>query len=184
MTIEFQLTVDEWVEWKRKNLTPLRLLFLKVAEQTWLPLSLLLTLSVILVSLRFLDVVSPFASQVPAWLPIAMLALLGLTRIYLSLFPKLRKRELKKEWRSEIANLKCKVQLTENGFNYHSGELTYEPTWREVASVFQTKQLLIFCDDGEYALLIPKRAFTSKKQFEEFLQLAYEKTILERNEDG
>jgi hypothetical protein len=62
-----------------------------------------------------------------------------------------------------------------------SGASTYKPTWAEVASVFQTKQFLMFCDDAEYVLVIPKRAFTSKKQLEEFLKLAYQKTVLERS---
>lgn len=182
MIIEFQITLNEWMEWKRKNLSPLRLFLLKVAETLWLPLSLLLALSVILVSLRFVKAAPTISSEVPEWLPIAVVALLALARIYLSLFPKLRTPALKKEWQSEVADLKCKIQLTENGFDYVSGASTYKPTWPEVTSVFQTKQLLMFCDDGEYALLIPKRAFTSKKQLEEFLELAYEKTVLERND--
>jgi hypothetical protein len=92
-----------------------------------------------------------------------------------------RRRVVKEEWQSQIANLKCRVELTENGFDYVSGSSTYKPTWPEVTSVFQTKQLLMFCDDGEYVLLIPKTAFPSKKQSEEFLELAYQKTVVERN---
>jgi YcxB-like protein len=88
---------------------------------------------------------------------------------------------LKQEWQSQIANLKCQVELTENGFNYVSGFSIYKPTWPEVISVYQTKQLLMFCNDGEYVLLIPKRAFPSTKQLEQFLELAYQKTAVERN---
>jgi len=88
---------------------------------------------------------------------------------------------LKEEWQSQIANLKCKVELTESGIDYVSGTSTYKPTWPEVASVFQTKQLLLLCDDSEYVLLIPKRAFTSEKQLDGFLELAHQKTVLERN---
>jgi hypothetical protein len=43
----------------------------------------------------------------------------------------------------------------------------------------------MFCDeDDEYTLLIPKRAFVSEKQLKEFLEIAYQKTVLERNADG
>jgi hypothetical protein len=181
MILEFQFTLNEWLEWKRKNISPLHLFLLKVAENSWIPLSLLLGLSVILVSLRFAKVASTISSEVPEWLPIVVLVLLALARIYLSRFSNLRTRVLKKEWHSEIADLKCKVRLTEGGFDYVSGASTYKPTWPEVAAVFQTKQLLMFCDDAEYVLVIPKRAFTSKKQLEEFLELAYQKTVLERS---
>jgi hypothetical protein len=181
LIIEFQLTFKEWLEWKRKNLSPRRLSLLKVAEMSWLPLALLLALSVTLVSLRFVNVAPTISSKFPEWLPIVILVLLATARIYLSLFSNLRRRVLKKEWQSNIANLKCKVELTENGLDYVSGTSTYKPTWPEVASVFQTKQLLILCDDGEFVLLIPKRAFPSKKQLEEFLELAYQKTVIERN---
>jgi len=181
MKIEFQLTLDEWLEWKRKNQSAVGLWFLKLAEAAWMPLSFLLALSGIVVSLRFVRVATPLSSEIPDWLPIAILVLLASARIYLSLFSNLRRRVLRREWQSQIANLTCKVELTESGFDYVSGSSTYKPTWPEVTSVFQTKQLLMFCDDGEYVLLIPKRAFPSKKQLDEFLELAYQKTVVERN---
>ena len=34
----------------------------------------------------------------------------------------------------------------------------------------------MFSDDDEHTLLIPKRAFVSEKQLQEFLQIAYQKT--------
>jgi len=44
--------------------------------------------------------------------------------------------------------------------------------------------LLIFCDDDiEYALLIPKRSFTSEEQLHEFLEIAYQKTVLEKSDE-
>ncbi len=181
MKIEFQFTLVEWLEWKRKNQSPVSLWFLMLAEALWLPFSFLLALSVIAVSLRLLKVNLSLTNLIPDWLPLVVLVLLASARIYLSLFPKLRRRVLKKEWRREIAGLKCKVELTENGFDYESGSSIYKPTWPEVASVFQTKRLLMFCDDRDYVLLIPKRAFPSKEQLEEFLELAYQKTVVERN---
>jgi len=58
--------------------------------------------------------------------------------------------------------------------------VTYKPAWSEVGSVFQSEHLLIFChEDGDYALLIPKRSFSSEKQLREFLELAYQKTGVE-----
>lgn len=180
MKIEFQFTLDEWLEWKRKNQSPVSLWFLKFAEVAWLPLSFLLALSVMLVSLKLMRVAAPLSNKIPDWLPIVILVLLAGARIYLSLFSNLRSRVLRKEWQSQIANLKCKVELTENGFDYESGAQTFKPTWPEVISVFQTKRLLMFCDDRDYVLLIPKRAFPSQEDLEEFLELAYQKTIVER----
>lgn len=181
MKIEFQLTLPEWLEWKRKNQSPVSLWFLNMTEAAWLPLSFLLVLSCIVVSMRFVTAPTTLLSEIPDWLPIAILVLLAAARIYLSLFPNLRKGVLKKEWQSEIANLKCKVELTQNGFDYELGSSSYKPTWPEVASVFQTKRLLMFCDDDDSVLLIPKRAFPSKEQLEEFLELAYQKTVVDRN---
>ena len=97
MKIEFQLTLNEWLEWERKNLSPLGLWFLKLAETSWLPLSFLLALSVVLVSLRFAKVATPMSPEVPEWWPIGILVLLALAQIYLSLFPNFRTRVLKKE---------------------------------------------------------------------------------------
>jgi hypothetical protein len=181
MKIEFQFTLGEWLEWKRKNQSPVSLWFLRLAEALWLPLLFLLALSVIAVSLRVLKVNAALTNMIPDWLPLVILVLLASARIYLSFFSKLRRGVLKKHWRSKVAGLKCKVELTENGFDYEAGSSIYKPTWPEVASVFQTKRLLMFCDDGDYVLLIPKRAFQSKEELEEFLELAYQKTVVERN---
>ena len=181
MKIEFQFTLGEWLEWKRKNQSPVSLLFLRLAEALWLPLLFLLALSVIAVSLRVLKVNASLTNMIPDWLPLVILVFLASARIYLSLFSKLRRGVLKKDWRSEVAGLKCKVELTENGFDYEAGPSIYKPTWPEVASVFQTNRLLMICDDRDYVLLIPKRAFPSKEQLEEFLGLAYQKRVVERN---
>jgi hypothetical protein len=90
----------------------------------------------------------------------------------------------KKEWKERLANLNCTVELTETGFEYVAGPSTYQPVWPDVGSVFQSESLLMFCDeDDEYTLLIPKRAFVSEKQLKEFLEIAYQKTVLERNAD-
>ena len=84
-----------------------------------------------------------------------------------------------------MANLNCRVELTETGFQYIAGPSRYQPTWLKVGSVFQSENLLIFCDDDDdYALLIPKRAFGSEKQLQEFVDIAYQKTVLERSPDG
>ncbi|HXQ35499.1 MAG TPA: YcxB family protein [Anaerolineales bacterium] len=81
------------------------------------------------------------------------------------------------EWKQEAANVDRTVELAENGFKYRAGSLTYDPTWAEIDSVYQSERLLIFCDGTEYSLLIPKRSFTSEKQLREFLEIAYEKTV-------
>jgi hypothetical protein len=87
---------------------------------------------------------------------------------------------LKKEWLNEIANRTYTVQLNDNGFDYFSADSSYKPTWNEIASVYQTKRLLMFCDSDTYVLLIPKHAFGSKQRLDEFLELAYQKTVTAR----
>jgi hypothetical protein len=117
----------------------------------------------------------------PGWVVIAILAVIALDQIYLSTVPsRFRKGTLKKEWLSEIANRTYTVQLNDDGFDYSSTDSSYKPTWNEVASVYQTKRLLMFCDSDTYVLLIPKHAFGSKQQLDEFLELAYQKTVAER----
>ena len=91
-------------------------------------------------------------------------------------------RKAEEEWKRQLANVDCTVELTDNGFQYISGSSTYNPTWAEVGTVFQSEHLLIVCDDDiEYALLIPKRSFTSEEQLHEFLEIAYQKTVVEKS---
>jgi hypothetical protein len=105
--------------------------------------------------------------------------------VYLSVPSIKATRSAKKEWKEKMANVNCIVELTETGLQYVAGPTTYQPTWPEVGSVFQSENLLIFCDqDDEYALLIPKRAFGSEKQLQEFVDIAYQKTVLERSPAG
>ncbi len=143
---------------------------LRIAETSLIPLGILCAVTIFLVWLRY----------VPGWLPIVLLALIALGQIYLSTVARFRKRALKKEWLDEIAAQKYTVELNENGFDYFSTNVSYKPTWNEVGSVYQTKRLLMFCDAETYVLLIPKRAFASKQQLDEFLKLAYQKTVSER----
>src|SRR5262249_18398426 len=84
------------------------------------------------------------------------------------------------EWLNEIADQTITVALNPNGFDYLCERFSCKPTWDEVASVYQTKRLLMLCDSETYVLLIPKRAFASKQQLDEFLELAYQKTVTER----
>ena len=85
------------------------------------------------------------------------------------------------DWKKKMAKLNCAVELTEDGFLYVAGPSTYQPTWSEVGSVFQSEHLFIFCDEGdENALLIPKRAFASEEESQAFIQIAYQKTELVR----
>ena len=90
-------------------------------------------------------------------------------------------QQAKKEWKETRANLDCSVEVYEEGFQDVAGPSTYRPKWGEVTSVFQSESLLIFCDEGmERALLIPKRAFISEQQFKEFLDLIYQRTVLDQ----
>jgi hypothetical protein len=182
LKIEFQITLHDWLEFKRKDQSAFRLWLLRLAVSSWVPLSFLLAASVLLFSVTLLRVVS---SSFPAWPTLAILVLLALCRVYLSV-PSIKATRLaKKEWKEKLANLNCSVELTEIGFQYVAGPSTYQPTWNDVASVFQSESLLIFCNEAdEYALLIPKRAFVSEDQLEEFVKIAYQKTVLERNADG
>jgi hypothetical protein len=84
-----------------------------------------------------------------------------------------------------MAGLGCTVELTESGFLYVAGPSIHQVSWSEIGSVFQSESLLIFChEDDEDALFIPKRAFGSEEELQEFVKLAYQKTVLEKNADG
>jgi hypothetical protein len=182
LKIKFQITLHDWLEFKRKEQSVFRLWLLQLSDSSWLPLSVLVVASALLFSLILARVVSV---SFPAWPPFAILILLALCRVYLSV-PSIKATRLaKKEWKERLANLNCTVELTETGFQYVAGPSTYQPVWPDVGSVFQSERLLMFCDeDDEYTLLIPKRAFVSEKQLKEFLEIAYQKTVLERNADG
>ena len=170
MRIDFQFSLNEWIEWKRANLSRTRFVLLRIAETSVIPLGIFCALIILFVWLRY----------VPGWLPIGILALIALGQIYLSAVPRFRRAALKKEWLNEIAAQTYTVELNEDGFDYSSTNVSYKPTWKEVASVYQTKHFLMFCDADTYVLLIPKRAFASKQQMDEFLKLAYQKTVSER----
>lgn len=182
LKLEFQITLSDWLEFRRKEQSTFRLWLLQIADSSWLPLSLFLAGSVILLSLTVSRVIN---ISFPGWLPFVILVLLALCRVYLSV-PSIKATRLaKNEWKQQLANRDCTVELTEAGFRYVDGLSTYEPTWPEVGSVFQSESLLIFCDeDNGYALLIPKRAFVKEKQLQKFLEMAYQKTVLERNGDS
>jgi hypothetical protein len=177
--LEFQITLTDWLEFRRREQSAFRLLLLRLADRSTLPLSCLLAASVLLVFLTRLGTIN---LSFPEWPPLALLVLLALCRIYLSVPSITNTRVAMKEWQKKLANLNCTFELTEEGFQIVSGPTTYQPTWPEVISVFQSENLLIFCDDAEYALLIPKRAFNSEEQLEEFVDLAYQKTVLDRNQ--
>ena len=163
----------DWIEWKRANLSKQRLVFLIVAETSLIPLIIICALSIALAWLRY----------VPGWLPILILSVIPLGQIYLSGFSRFRRRALRQDWLNEIADQTITVETNPDGFDYFSNRVSYKPTWNEVASVYQTKRLLMFCDSDAsdtFVLLIPKHAFASKQQLDEFLELAYQKTVADR----
>ena len=176
MKIKFQLTLADWIEWRRANLSRQRLAFLVLAETSLIPLIIICALTIFLAWFRF----------VPDWLAIAILSLIALGQIYLSGLSRSRRRRLKQEWLKEIADQTITVETNPDGFDYFSNQFSHKPTWKEVTSVYQTKRLLMFCDSNPsdtsdtYVLLIPKHAFESKQQLDEFLELAYQKTVTAR----
>jgi hypothetical protein len=182
LQIRFRVSLNDWLEFRRREQPAFRLWLLHLADLSWLPLLFLLAVSVLLVSLTFLSAVNV---SFPAWLPIPILGLLALSRVYLSVPSIEATRSATREWKEKMASLNRIVDLTETGFQYIAGPSTYQPTWLEVGSMSQSKNLLIFCDDDdEYALLIPKRAFGSEKQLQQFVDIAYQKTVIERSPDG
>jgi len=122
--------------------------------------------------------------SIPTWLPIPILVLVAASHVYRSLPANRATRKAEKEWKKEFANVACAVELIENGFKYIAGSETYKPAWSVVGSVYQSEHLIILCDDDlKYALLIPKRSFTSEEQLQEFLEIAYQKTVVERSDE-
>ena len=173
LRIEFQITLNDWLEFRRREQPAFRLSLLRLADVLWAPLLVLLALSILLVAASLLSV--------PAWLPIPILILVAASHVYRSLPTNTATRKAESEWKREFANVDCSAELIENGFEYVAGSSTYRPSWAVVGSVYQTEHLIIFTDHHvKYALLFPKRAFTSEKQLQEFLEIAHQKTVVER----
>jgi hypothetical protein len=119
--------------------------------------------------------------SIPTWLPIPILGLMAASQIYLSLPNISATRKARDEWKQRIANVAYTMELTNEGFRYVVGPSVFDIKWFEVDSVFQSEHLLMFCDeDNEYCLLIPKRSFPSETELREFLEIAYQKTVVER----
>ena len=178
LKLQFQITLHDWLEFRGKEQSVFRLWLLRLADGLWVPLWVLLAVSVLLVAAMLAKIVN---IALPAWLPIPILSLVAVCHVYRSLPFNTATLKATNEWKKVLANVDCTVELTEDGFQNIAGSTTYKPAWSEVGSVFQSEHLLIFChEDDEYALLIPKRSFSSEKQLEEFLELAYQKTVSER----
>ena len=182
MRIEFQYNLDEWLEWKRSKLPMLRLIPLRMAEASLMPLYLLCALSIVLALLRYLDVAQFVVANLPAWTPIVFLVLLAIAHIFLSTIPHLRKTTIRQDWKQRVTQMNYILEITEDGITSNPTDPNWRTDWSEYSHVFQTKRLLLFCEgDGPELLIIPKRAFGSKEELNEFLRLAYRKTVLERN---
>ena len=177
LRLEFQITLNDWLEFRRKEQSIFRLWLLHLAEGLWWPLLVLLVLSILIVAATLSGLVK---ISFPTWLPIPILVLIAASRIYLSVPDISATRRAKSEWKEEAADVICTVELSDDGFRYVAGPSTYEVRWSEIGSVFQTDRVLIFCDeDDEHSLLIPKRSVRSEKQLREFLDIAYQKTVEE-----
>ena len=184
MRIEFQYSLDEWLEWKRANLPLSKLILLCMAEASSIPLALLCALSLTLAFLEYSDVATIFVPHIPSLMLLVFLVPLASAHIYLSTMPHLRKAALKQDWKQWVTQPNYRLEITEDGINRNSTDPSFCKTgWNEYSHVFQTKRLLMLCEaDGPDLLIIPKRAFGSKERLEEFLALAYRKTVSERKE--
>src|SRR5262245_9359350 len=114
MRIEFQLTLADWIEWKRANLSK-RLAFLILAETSLIPLIITFSLTIVLAWLRY----------VPDWLPILILSLIAPGQIYVSGLSRFRRRSSKQEWLNEIADQTITVETNPDGFDYFSNKVSY-----------------------------------------------------------
>ena len=137
MRIEFTYRLDEWLEWKRANLSAVRLLLLEIAEASELPLSILSVVSIVILFFRHLNGSTAMTVHFSSWVPGVLLTLLGIAELYLSRTPDLRKKVLQKEWKGWRARLEYKLDITENGIDFNSiqGSRT---TWNRFTRVFQT----------------------------------------------
>jgi hypothetical protein len=178
LKVEFQISLNDWLEFRRSELSGFQLWLLRVAGGLLWPLLVLLVLSILVVVARVSGLVQV---SIPNWLPIPILALMAASQIYLSLPNITATRKARTEWKQRIANVAYTMELTNEGFRYVVGPSVFDVKWFEVDSVFQSEHVLMFCDeDNEYCLLIPKRSFHSETQLREFLEIAYQKTVAER----
>ncbi|HEX6043020.1 MAG TPA: hypothetical protein VFZ22_00925 [Pyrinomonadaceae bacterium] len=178
LKVEFQITLNDWLEFRTAELSTFRLWVLRLAERLSRPLVVLLVLSILVVAARLSGLVHV---AIPNWLPIPILGLMAASQIYLSLPNISATRKARNEWKQRIANVAYTMELTNEGFHYFIGLSLIDIKWFEVDSVFQSEHVLMFCDeDNESCVLIPKRSFPSETQMREFLEIAYQKTVVER----
>lgn len=121
MKIEFHYNFNEWLEWRRSNVGRVNLGLLKIAEGSLITLSLLCGLSVILVSLRLLNLTTAISGHLPMWLPILFLILIATIQIFLSPVPRyLRRKVVQQEWHNQMGNLEYEFDVTEKGLDSNS----------------------------------------------------------------
>ena len=178
LKVEFQITLNDWLEFRREELSAFQMWLLRIADGLLWPLVVLLVASILVVAAALTGVVRV---SVPNWLPIPVLGLMAASQIYLSLPNISATRKARNYWKQRIANVAYTMELTNEGFRYVAGPSVFDIKWFEVDSVFQSEHVLMFCnEDNEYCLLIPKRSFPSETQMREFLEIAYQKTVVER----
>src|SRR5690349_9050398 len=178
LKIDFQITLHDWLEFRRREQPAFQLLLLRFADSVWLPLTVLLATSLVLVLLILSN-----AAHVsfPLWVPIVILILLATCRVYLfgaqdESYTTSKEGMERNAGESRLLGRGLRRRLPRCRWSFDlSTEMGRTP------SVFQSESLLIFCDEGmERALLIPKRAFISEQQFKEFLDLIYQRTVLDQ----
>ncbi len=177
--LEFQITLTDWLLFKGQEQSTLRVALVQIAQNSKIPLWVLLGLTILTSATKLLGVATV---SFPIWSPIAVLGLLAVSHVYLALPSNQPILEARHQWKEQLANSHCTVQVFENGIRYVSGSALYDVKWTEIGKVYQTKRLLIFSDEeDEDALAIPKRAFTSRG-LTHFIEFAYQKTVVERGE--
>ncbi len=180
MRIEFRYNFGEWLEWRRASIHSTHLNILQTAEALLMPLYFLCGLSIICSLLPLFNPGTRLSEYVPGWLPIPILILIAVLHVYLARNPGLRRKAVKKEWQEALANRNYQLDFTDVGFDYTSGTSTRAIPWDEIASVFQTRQLIILRESNDEVFLVPKRAFASSEQLDELLELAHRKTVSDR----
>jgi hypothetical protein len=177
--LEFEYTLEEWIEWKRSRLSRLSYALFIVGESLLIPARVLSVLSVCLALLIYADLLPRPFSEGMDWVFLTPLILLGLIEIYLSTLNGVRKHVLKLEWEETISHLKYQIDVLNEGIRFNPDGPTSTIPWDQYTSMYQTNRLFILCQDADL-LLIPKRVLIPEDKLKAFLDLTHQKIGLDR----
>jgi len=184
MTLNFQYTLDEWIELRRQAACrPIQASLIYIGEAAFIPLAAVLGSVTSLVFLEFFGIDIPTRGMLPRWVFFIPLIALAVTEVYLTACAELRKKVLTRNWQEHGSRLRYSIDVSEGGIVFKSTNPESLVTWDLFNGVFQTRSFYLVRRE-EDSLYIPKRILKHENDEEEFLDLLYKKMVVERTDHG